>query len=356
LIERGGIAKSEASTSSASAAILYTSFKHLPFCRQTQKSGPLGTTNYLYDGDSLVGEVDQSGNVLARYTQGGPDEPVVETRSGTNSFYEEDGLKSITSLSDPSGALANTYIYDSFGNVIASTGALTNPFQYTGRDFDPETGLRFYRARYYDPQIGRFLSDDPSRFLTAWNLYAYVDNDPVDYTDMWGLQKNGTPGAVATTAASHRGSQDWLVSKGKENFKPNSDKCNLFVYDSIVEAGAGSSIPLRHILFGGPPAAGDWANPKIEQLGCWQKVSGPARPGDVIAAYTDPANHPTWAHVGIVVSVGNTASANTVVSPPGLITINDWGFASRPGQGTSVIRRCMCCPETHQRPTGLNNK
>src|SRR4051794_33048034 len=62
---------------------------------------------------------------------------LLELRSGTTSYYQQDGINSVTSLSNPTGALANTYTYDSFGKLTASTGTLTNPFRYTGREFDP---------------------------------------------------------------------------------------------------------------------------------------------------------------------------------------------------------------------------
>ena len=62
-------------------------------------------------------------------------------------FYHADGLGSITSLTDTTGNVAASYVYDSFGNLTASTGTITNPFQYTGREFDSETGLYYYRAQ-----------------------------------------------------------------------------------------------------------------------------------------------------------------------------------------------------------------
>src|SRR5262249_6225484 len=123
------------------------------------------TTNYVYDGANAVEEVDSSGSLQAKYSQGaGIDEPLSELRSGAVSYYEQDGLGSVTSLTSIGGALANTYVYDSFGNLANSNGTTTNPYQYTGRDFDAETGLRYYRARYYDPTTARFLSEDPVSF------------------------------------------------------------------------------------------------------------------------------------------------------------------------------------------------
>jgi RHS repeat-associated protein len=60
----------------------------------------------------------------------------------------------VTSLTNGAGALAQTYTFDSFGKQIASNGSLTNPFQYTAREFDTETGLCYYRARYYGQSVG----------------------------------------------------------------------------------------------------------------------------------------------------------------------------------------------------------
>jgi RHS repeat-associated protein len=165
-------------------------FKYDPFGRRAQKSfaqnSTTTTVNYLYDGPNLLEEVDQSGNVLARYS--GLDEQLANLRSSTTSYYEADGLGMITSLSDSAGALANTYRYDSYGNLLASTGTITNSFQYAGREFDSETGLYYNRARYYSPQLGRFVSEDPLGFDGGINLYAYVGNSPSNLIDPFGLR------------------------------------------------------------------------------------------------------------------------------------------------------------------------
>ncbi len=171
-----------------------TTLRYDPFGRRIQKSGPLGTTNYLYDGmDStanVIAEVDNSGTVLARYVRTSYiDEALSEFRSATASYYEQDGVASVTSLSSSAGALANTYTYDSFGKLIASTGTITNPFQYTARESDAETGLYFYRARYADTNTGRFISEDPIAYLGGVDFYAYVGNNPVNYFDPSGLCK-----------------------------------------------------------------------------------------------------------------------------------------------------------------------
>lgn len=169
-------------------------FKYDPFGRRIQKVFTQGstttTTNYLYDNDNSVQDVDQNGNLLARYAETASiDELLAGSRSSTTSYYEQDGVGSITSLSSSAGALANTYTFDSFGKLTASSGSITNRFQYTAREFDTETCLYFYRARYYDPSAGRFLSEDPLGSDAGPNAYTFVGNDPVIFVDPLGLHK-----------------------------------------------------------------------------------------------------------------------------------------------------------------------
>ena len=163
-------------------------FAYDPFGRRIKKVTSTTTSIFGYDGDNLVEETNSSGAVVARYegTQN-IDEPLAMLRSGATSYYHADGLGSITSLSSSAGAIANTYTYDSFGKLTASTGSLVNPFQYTARESDTETGLYYYRPRYYDPSAGRFLGEDPWGFDAGPNFYRYVRNSPISFNDPFGL-------------------------------------------------------------------------------------------------------------------------------------------------------------------------
>jgi RHS repeat-associated protein len=161
-----------------------------PFGRRIYKSSSSGTSIFAYDIDNLVEETNAAGTVVARYSQNlDIDEPLAMLRSSTTSYYHADGLGSVTSLSNGSGSPAQTYGYDSFGKQINSSGSLTNPFQYTAREFDSETNLYYYRARYYDPVGGRFISEDPLRLNGGdVNFYVYVRNDSNSLIDPFGLR------------------------------------------------------------------------------------------------------------------------------------------------------------------------
>jgi len=147
------------------------------------------TTNYVYDGQSIIMEYDQNDNITAKYTHGpNIDEPLAVQQGTSIYYYHADGLGSITGLSNTSGTIVQTYAYDSFGNMT-STGSISQPFTYTAREYDSETGMYFYRARYYDPKVGRFVTKDPIGFKGGdYNLYGYVGNNPVNRVDPSGLK------------------------------------------------------------------------------------------------------------------------------------------------------------------------
>jgi uncharacterized protein RhaS with RHS repeats len=78
-------------------------------------------------------------------------------RSGTHHYYLADGLGNVMTLTSETGAVVQTYEYGVFGEIAEQTGSLENPFGYTGREWEPEVGLYYYRARWYEARAGKFL-------------------------------------------------------------------------------------------------------------------------------------------------------------------------------------------------------
>jgi len=112
------------------------------------------------------------------------------TVADSNTYYHFDGLGSVIALSDSSEDIVEQYSYDAFGepNRVSSVG---NPYLFTGRRYDEDTSLYYYRARYYHPEIGRFLQTDPLGYwnIESWdsmNLYHYAKNNPVNFLDPTG--------------------------------------------------------------------------------------------------------------------------------------------------------------------------
>jgi RHS repeat-associated protein len=203
-----------------------TTFKYDPFGRRIEKISPSFTSVFVYDGSNLIETVNGSGAEIANYTQTqNIDEPLAELRGSTADYYEGDGLGSITSLSGSAGTIANTYTYDSFGNLTASTGTARNYLQYTGREFDPETGIYEYRARYYAPVIGRFISEDQSGFQGGLNFYKYVQNNPLLLNDPTGLSPQGAWGTATDL---------WCYSWGEKY-------CNTYHSNDAVTAELSNS-------------------------------------------------------------------------------------------------------------------
>ena len=142
-------------------------------------------TKFIYDGNDVL--VDDNSGVLTKYLNGdGIDNKLKLTSGGVSKYFITDHLGSTVGLTDSSGNLSSSASYDSFGN---STNNLSTRYQYTGREFDSFTGLYFYRARWYDAGLGRFISEDPIGFGGEdINWYSYVHNNPLRYFDPEGTQ------------------------------------------------------------------------------------------------------------------------------------------------------------------------
>jgi RHS repeat-associated protein len=181
------------------------SFQYGPYNRRTSKTINGNQTGYLYDGINPVQE--QTGStVTANLLSGGVDELFTRTTASKSDNYLTDALGSTLALTDTTGAVNTQYSYEAYGNTTASGTASDNAYQYTGRENDG-TGLYYYRARYYDTQTSRFISQDPIGFGGGVNQFAYVNGNPLSRIDPYGLADipsppNNLPGGPYTPAGS----------------------------------------------------------------------------------------------------------------------------------------------------------
>lgn len=159
--------------------------------RRATKSAGGTSTSFVYDGAQFL-EERPTGGTTKRYFYGlGIDRPLAEATGAATNYFSADHLGSIAQVTDAAGAPILTRQYDAWGNLLQ--GSAVSGYAFTGREWDTETGLYYYRARYYDPKAGRFISEDPIGFEGGLNLYAYVSNRPTRYTDPLGLIEGQMP-------------------------------------------------------------------------------------------------------------------------------------------------------------------
>jgi len=156
--------------------------------RRVKQKGSDRIRNFNYDGLDMTSESDEEGRVIARYVFGpGIDQPLAMSHNEKVYYYATDGRGNIMGLIDEKGALVNTYDYRAYGEVFRKKEKTSNPFTYRAREFDSETSLYYYRARYYDPMAGVFTSMDPNVLVGSVSPYRYASWNPVSYYDPLGL-------------------------------------------------------------------------------------------------------------------------------------------------------------------------
>ncbi|MDE8731913.1 DNRLRE domain-containing protein [Eubacteriales bacterium DFI.9.88] len=150
------------------------------------------TRNYYYQSGTVLYTSDDGGKLTSLNLMGSEGNVIATQRKGEGSpawyLYNKDIRESTSSMINSSGELAAAYEYDEFGNTTVRAGeSFDNEICYTGQVYDQSTGLYYYNARFYDPEDGRFVSQDTYRGEQmepgTWNLYTYCANDPVNYTD-----------------------------------------------------------------------------------------------------------------------------------------------------------------------------
>ncbi|WP_395612222.1 RHS repeat domain-containing protein [Allosphingosinicella sp.] len=209
------------------------------------------TTLFGYDGGQLIGEYNSSNTtLLRRYVFGpGSDEPLVwyeGSGTSTRRYFHADERGSVVAVSDASGDVVTAVNrYDEYGNV---QGTLTGRFGYTGQAWVPEIGMAYYRARIYNPAMGRFMQTDPIGMDGGMNIYAYVRNNPGNFTDPSGEIRicvsypNG-PHGPASRCIEVDANKDGRTSDN-DLTQDQADAIRSNFFDFIARYGGPSSHPL----------------------------------------------------------------------------------------------------------------
>jgi RHS repeat-associated protein len=223
--------------------------------RISQTNGP-GTYSYLNDIASalpvVLNEQGPDGNITYAYGLG-----LIDEYSSTfNNFYHYDGLGSVIGLTDAKGKPQAAYAYDPWGNALLSVTdnvGTKNKFRFTGEALDPGTGLYYLRARYYDPNPGRFLTKDlfsgiAGNPLTI-NKYLYALNRPLTLSDPTGLAAEETPGttntfAVVTTTQPAASNTNSTIAVAPASQSSNSNSS----LNTIIAAGCAAVGVVQTIL------------------------------------------------------------------------------------------------------------
>lgn len=154
-----------------------SSYTYAPDGMRASKTVDGNTINFVYDNANIVEEI--TADEVNKYFRG-----LEIIKNDEEMYYFYNGQGDVSILEDNAGNTAASYIFDAYGNQ-SEENTVYNPFGYRGEYTDAESGLVYLRARMYDSETGRFMSEDPAK--AEFNWYVYCHNNPIKYIDPTGL-------------------------------------------------------------------------------------------------------------------------------------------------------------------------
>lgn len=270
-------------------------------------------TRYVYLNGHVIEELDATGNVLARNIWGNELLFRKDFASGKGGYYGYNSHGDVVSITDGSGNELNRYEYDTWGNIVSRTEGMSNPFAYSGEIYDDESGMYYLRARYYDPKVGRFVSEDTYKGQVdnplSLNRYAYVHNNPLNNVDPTGNWCESKDGKYAHAGSCNNKSNN---SSFEADYKHDND----FIKENGVITGVYQHVegaredvalevntfllfaPLPKFLWGGKAAAAGkttvtvWDSIKVTQAA----VAGTNIPKSFVLNGLKAGGHELWVH------------------------------------------------------------
>ncbi len=196
-----------------------TTYNYDSFHRRLRKTRNGTITHYIYHnqnelGATIDGKITQL-RVLG-LTHGAEIGGAVVLELDNKTYAPiHDPQGNVVALVDPAGELIESYRYTAFGEIkVFSKASVNNPWRFSSKRFDPETGFIYFGRRYYDPEIGRWVTPDPAGYADGPNLYAYVHNKPLIYIDPDGRFADAIYQAVVTSMTGFVEGADYSRSKG----------------------------------------------------------------------------------------------------------------------------------------------
>jgi len=250
------------------------------YARRVSKGVDGTTTEFVYSGDQVVAEY-ESGAIERVYVYGASvDETLLLINGAERFYYHADSLGSTVGLTAASGNLHEKYEYGAYGrhrvldpatSSVRAESLPGNPYCFTGRRFDNEIGHYHYRAREYSPSHGRFMQPDPLGYMDTTNLCSYVGNNPLNWTDPFGLlidikgpDKASVYKAIEYLSKSKTFSDTWTFLDGRsetytittnssqnDSYSPSSNTVNWDPTAALKTTSGGTmspSLPLAHEL------------------------------------------------------------------------------------------------------------